>query len=294
MSDTDMDSGGSEEGTSKRIRQQQYYNERSTPRYHSRSSDVDELGDGEPEIRRLSNDMRATSMGNRRRSAEQIRLDRSPSRDELDHTFYEDEDRMDQSRLRLSTPRSNHSSGSRTPQHNGRMVDSTSSLIETKYRLKLALGGHAKGVSQVKFSPDGRWIASCSADATIKVWDATTGKLLHTMEGHVAGINTIAWSPDSKTIASGADDKVIRLWKRATGKPYEHTLIGHHNYVFSLCFSPKGNMLVSGSYDESVSLWDVRGHRQMRSLPAHSDPVEGVDFVRDGTLVVSCSTDGLM
>ena len=31
----------------------------------------------------------------------------------------------------------------------------------------------------------------------------------------------------------------------------------------------------------------------MRSLPAHSDPVSGIDFARDGTLVVSCSTDGL-
>jgi COMPASS component SWD3 len=31
----------------------------------------------------------------------------------------------------------------------------------------------------------------------------------------------------------------------------------------------------------------------MRSLPAHSDPVGGVDFIRDGTLVCSCSTDGL-
>ena len=53
-------------------------------------------------------------------------------------------------------------------------------------------------------------------------------------------------------------------------------------------------MLVSGSYDEAVFLWDVRTARLMRSLPAHSDPVSGVDFVRDGTLIVSCSSDGLI
>ena len=53
-------------------------------------------------------------------------------------------------------------------------------------------------------------------------------------------------------------------------------------------------MLVSGSYDEAVFLWDVRTARVMRSLPAHSDPVGGVDFIRDGTLIVSCAGDGLM
>lgn len=53
-------------------------------------------------------------------------------------------------------------------------------------------------------------------------------------------------------------------------------------------------MLVSGSYDEAVFLWDVRTGRIMRSLPAHSDPVGGVDFIRDGTLIVSCAGDGLI
>lgn len=70
--------------------------------------------------------------------------------------------------------------------------------------------------------------------------------------------------------------------------------MGHSNYVYSLAFSPKGNMLVSGSYDEAVFLWDVRSARVMRQLPAHSDPVSGVDFIRDGTMVCSCASDGLI
>lgn len=53
-------------------------------------------------------------------------------------------------------------------------------------------------------------------------------------------------------------------------------------------------MLASGSYDEALFLWDVRTTRLMRSLPAHSDPIGGVDFVRDGTLIVSCAGDGLI
>ena len=78
------------------------------------------------------------------------------------------------------------------------------------------------------------------------------------------------------------------------GKPYPIPFLGHQNYVYSIAFSPKGNMLVSGSYDEAVFLWDIRSARLMRSLPAHSDPVGGVDFVHDGTLIASCASDGLI
>ena len=53
-------------------------------------------------------------------------------------------------------------------------------------------------------------------------------------------------------------------------------------------------MLASGSYDEALFLWDVRTSRLIRSHPAHSDPIGGVDFVRDGTLIVSCASDGLI
>lgn len=162
------------------------------------------------------------------------------------------------------------------------------------YKPKLILRGHKRGVAAVRFSPDGKWIASASADCTLKIWDAYSGKLQHTLEGHLGGLSTLAWSPDSTLIASGSDDKSIRLWDAVSGKAHPIPFLGHHNYIYSIAFSPKGNMIVSGSYDEAVFLWDVRAARVMKSLPAHSDPVSGVDFVRDGTLIVSCAEDGLI
>ncbi|KAI5284867.1 WD domain protein, partial [Ascosphaera acerosa] len=151
-----------------------------------------------------------------------------------------------------------------------------------------------RGVSAVRFSPDGTMLASCSADRTLRVWEAASGRLLRVFEGHLAGVSTLSWSPDSEWLASGSDDKSIRLWNVTTGRPHPVPLLGHHNYVYAIAFCPKGNMLVSGSYDEAVFIWDVRSARVMRSLPAHSDPVAGVDVVHDGTLVASCAGDGLV
>ncbi|KAE8353608.1 WD40-repeat-containing domain protein [Aspergillus coremiiformis] len=162
------------------------------------------------------------------------------------------------------------------------------------YKQKFLLRGHLRGVSAVRFSPDSSMIASGGADGAVKVWDTLTGKLVHTFEGHLAGISTISWSPDGAIIASGSDDKTIRLWNVLTGKAHPIPFVGHHNYVYQIAFSPKGNMLVSGSYDEAVFLWDVRSATVMRSLPAHSDPVGGIDVVWDGTLIASCATDGLI
>ena len=52
------------------------------------------------------------------------------------------------------------------------------------YKLKHTLTGHELGAVSVKFSPGGAWLASASADATIKIWDPHAGKLVRTLKGH--------------------------------------------------------------------------------------------------------------
>ncbi|KAL5118433.1 WD domain protein [Pleosporales sp. CAS-2024a] len=270
---------------------------------HQQTQRMEDMGSNSPKRQREDDDDDYAHGPPRKRSASRTPPNASPTYDMAERPgrrySRDDSDEGRRYRKRSYSPSSPRSrSVSRSPsRRRSRSPDSTRPSpkpTSLDYKPTLILRGHKKAISLVRFSPDGRYIASASSDCTIKIWNSQTGALEHTLEGHLAGISALTWSPDSLTLASGSDDKSIRLWDVQKGVAHPTPLLGHHNYVYSLCFSPKGNMLVSGSYDEAVFLWDVRAARVMRSLPAHSDPVSSVDFVRDGTLIVSCSHDGLI
>src|SRR5438876_127611 len=75
--------------------------------------------------------------------------------------------------------------------------------------------GHSGFVLSVAFSPDGKMLASGSADNTIKLWDVASGQELKTLKGHSGSVYSVAFSADGKTVASGSRDTTIRLWNVA-------------------------------------------------------------------------------
>ena len=78
-------------------------------------------------------------------------------------------------------------------------------------RLHITLTGHDSYVTSVAFSPDGQRIVSGSADKTVKIWNANSGKELHTLTGHDNAVGTVAFSPDGQRIVSGRADKTVKI-----------------------------------------------------------------------------------
>ncbi|CAD8100388.1 unnamed protein product [Paramecium sonneborni] len=74
------------------------------------------------------------------------------------------------------------------------------------------LKGHTNRVVEVKFSPNGLYIASAGDENEIKLWNSQTYQLIQNLEGHTDSINTLSFSSDSSIIISGSNDYTIRNW----------------------------------------------------------------------------------
>ena len=165
---------------------------------------------------------------------------------------------------------------------------------------------HRYAVNSVAFSPDGKILASGSADKTIGLWSATAEKQM--------GL---------RSSTTGNVDKTINPWNvrknglitrgmsvtssdgNVSNTKHLKTLVGHRYTVHSVAFSPDGKTLASGSEDNTIILWDTTTGEHTRTLASptgpfveptdtlvgHTDTVYSVAFSPDGRTLASGSED---
>jgi WD40 repeat protein len=74
-----------------------------------------------------------------------------------------------------------------------------------------SFSGHDGVLSDAKFSPNNKRLATSSRDGTIKLWDVMTGQELLTIKPGAGAIESIAFSPNGEVLAAGGGDGTIRL-----------------------------------------------------------------------------------
>lgn len=157
---------------------------------------------------------------------------------------------------------------------------------------KFTLTGHRATVTQVKFHPVYSVIASCSEDASIKLWDYESGNFERSLKGHTDVVQDIAFDPQSgKLLVSCSADMSIRIWDIQETYSCIKTLQGHDHNVSSVTFTPSGDHVVSSSRDRSIKIWEVATGYCIRTLSGHRDWVRQIRIFHDGSLMASCSND---
>jgi WD40 repeat protein len=154
--------------------------------------------------------------------------------------------------------------------------------------------GHLKQINSVAFSADSRFILSGSRDATMKLWDAETGREIRSFKKVDNEVNSIAVSPDGMYVLTGdaGREQNVRLWEIATGK-LKRSFIGMGNRVNSVAISPDGQLVIACA-EKQIKVWNFCTGDEVYTLDGHSGDVKSLAISNNSKFLISGGDDKLI
>ena len=150
--------------------------------------------------------------------------------------------------------------------------------------------GHARIMGEyqaVAFSPDGKLVATGSADETARVYDIFTGKeIWHAIQQ--SWVVAVSFSPNGEYLATASGDNTARVFQVTTGK--EIWRVTQQGPVSSVIFSPDGVYVATAAEDKTARVFESETGREVSRVTQDSR-VAAVAFSPDGRFVATAGED---
>lgn len=162
------------------------------------------------------------------------------------------------------------------------------------------VSAHGQEICGLKWSPDGKFLASGGNDNLLKIWSVAGGgfhsknKPIHSFNHHVAAVKALAWCPwQNNILASGGGtaDRHIRFWNINSGVCVN--AIDTKSQVCSLLWSTHYKEIVSGHgfANHEIIIWKYPTMTKVTELLGHTSRVLHLAMSPDGTTVLSAGAD---
>lgn len=162
------------------------------------------------------------------------------------------------------------------------------------------LTAHTQEICGLKWSPDGRYLASGGNDNLLNIWPIAQGQrysqtqYLYSFNQHLAAVKGLAWCPWAGGILAsggGTADRTIRIWNVNTGANLN--TVDTKSQVCSLLWSTHYKELISGhGYAQNqLVIWKYPLMSRVAELTGHMARVLHLALSPDGTTVLSASAD---
>ena len=174
------------------------------------------------------------------------------------------------------------------------------------------LSDHFGPVNCVRFSKNGRFLASGSTDTNVLVYALSDGpgksafgstdapnvenwSIAGKYRGHSSDVIDIAWSPDDSMLASCSLDNLVIIWDCRSGAMIT-TLRGHTSLVKGVAWDPIGKFLATQSDDKTCIIWRTDDWTQVAKVKEPYKASMGATFSMrlcwspDGKAVTTCNS----
>ncbi|MBI5293069.1 MAG: PD40 domain-containing protein [Chloroflexi bacterium] len=139
-------------------------------------------------------------------------------------------------------------------------------------------------ITNIAFSPDGKYLAATDGKGVLTVWDVGTWKVVNKITGVEDYTYSMEFSPDSSKVAIAYSSGKVILVEISTGE-IVLTLTGH-GAAYDMAFTPDGKILITAPGDHTVRFWDAAGGEEIYWL-ALPGSVTQMKFSTDGKLYLA-------
>ncbi|WP_342761371.1 AAA-like domain-containing protein [Chamaesiphon polymorphus] len=166
--------------------------------------------------------------------------------------------------------------------------DGTVRLWNADGKYLKTINAHTGEVRTVRFSPDGKLLATASAKdptasngSSVRIWNLEDdGKLITEFKGHQGSIESMRFKPsnnlDRQLATSGRDDSIIRIWKIPEVMPSEHK---HKEKINSVRFDPyDSKYFITAGEDGKIAWWSHSPGQLPQQLSSFSDRDKAIKF----------------